>query len=162
MHQRPGIEMLQVPVVHEDDMSIRKVRVDWSTPWLQRTERALDTAYYSSAFYEYYRDELFALLEQRPERLWDLNLLTLRFLLDKIGIACTLKETTDFALPDTLPDDYRFRIHPKHPDSILQDLGLDRPYFQVFRDRFGFTPGLSSLDLLFNEGPDSILSLKRL
>jgi len=162
MHQRPGIEMLQVPVVHEDDMSIRKVQVDWSTPWLQRTERALDTAYYSSAFYEYYRDELFALLEQRPERLWDLNLLTLRFLLDKIGIACTLKETTDFALPDTLPDDYRFRIHPKHPDSILQDLGLDRPYFQVFRDRFGFTPGLSSLDLLFNEGPDSILSLKRL
>ena len=162
MHQRPGIEMLQVPVVHEDDMSIRKVRVDWSTPWLQRTERALDTAYYSSAFYEYYRDELFALLEQRPERLWDLNLLTLRFLLDKIGIACTLKETTDFAPPDTLPDDYRFRIHPKHPDSILQDLGLDRPYFQVFRDRFGFTPGLSSLDLLFNEGPDSILSLKRL
>ena len=162
MHQRPGIEMLQVPVVHEDDMSIRKVRVDWSTPWLQRTERALDTAYYSSAFYEYYRDELFALLEQRPERLWDLNLLTLSFLLDKIGIACTLKETTDFALPDTLPDDYRFRIHPKHPDSILQDLGLDRPYFQVFRDRFGFTPGLSSLDLLFNEGPDSILSLKRL
>lgn len=162
MHQRPGIEMLQVPVVHEDDMSIRKVRVDWSTPWLQRTERALDTAYYSSAFYEYYRDELFTLLEQRPKRLWDLNLLTLRFLLDKIGIACTLKETTDFALPDTLPDDYRFRIHPKHPDSILQDLGLDRPYFQVFRDRFGFTPGLSSLDLLFNEGPDSILSLKRL
>ena len=162
MHQRPGIEMLQVPVVHEDDMSIRKVRVDWSTPWLQRTERALDTAYYSSAFYEYYRDELFALLEQRPERLWDLNLLTLRFLLDKSGIACTLKETTDFALPDTLPDDYRFRIHPKHPDNILQDLGLDRPYFQVFRDRFGFTPGLSSLDLLFNAGPDSILSLKRL
>ena len=162
MHQRPGIEMLQVPVVHEDDMSIRKVQVDWSTPWLQRTERALDTAYYSSAFYEYYRDELFALLEQRPERLWDLNLLTLRFLLDKIGIACTLKETTDFAPPDTHPDDYRFRIHPKHPDSILQDLGLDRPYFQVFRDRFGFTPGLSSLDLLFNEGPDSILSLKRL
>lgn len=162
MHQRPGIEMLQVPVVHEDDMSIRKVRVDWSTPWLQRTERALDTAYYSSAYYEYYRDELFALLEQRPERLWDLNLLTLRFLLDKIGIACTLKETTDFAPPDTHPDDYRFRIHPKHPDSILQDLGLDRPYFQVFRDRFGFTPGLSSLDLLFNEGPDSILSLKRL
>ena len=162
MHQRPGIEMLQVPVVHEDDMSIRKVRVDWSTPWLQRTERALDTAYYSSAFYEYYRDELFDILRQRPERLWDLNLLTLRFLLDKIGIACTLKETTDFALPDTLPDDYRFRIHPKHPDSILQDLGLDRPYFQVFRDRFGFTPGLSSLDLLFNEGPDSILSLKRL
>ena len=76
-----GVEMLQVPVVHAEDMSIRSVRVDWSTPWLVRTERALDTAYYSSAYFEYYRDELFAILEERPERLWDLNLRTLDFLL---------------------------------------------------------------------------------
>jgi hypothetical protein len=32
----------------------------------------------------------------------------------------------------------------------------------VFADRFGFTPNLSVLDLLFNEGPDSILWLKKL
>jgi len=42
----------------------------------------------------------------------------------------------------------------------LADLGLERPYYQVFRDRLGgFTPRLSILDLLFNEGPDSILWL---
>ena len=165
-----GVEMLQVPVVHAEDMSIRSVRVDWSTPWLVRTERALDTAYYSSAYFEYYRDELFAILEERPERLWDLNLTTLRFLLKKTGITCTLQETADFAAPfepqegamDGIPDDYRFRIHPKRHDTILHDLGLEKPYFQVFADRFGFTPGLSALDLLFNEGPDSILWLKQL
>ena len=39
----------------------------------------------------------------------------------------------------------------------MKDLGLDRPYYQVFRDRMGgFTPGLSILDLLFNEGPDAV------
>ena len=60
-------------------------------------------------------------------------------------------------------DDFRYRIHPKHPDPVLQDLGLDQPYYQVFRDRMGgFTPGLSILDLLFNEGPDAILHLKRI
>ena len=53
-------------------------------------------------------------------------------------------------------------FHPKRPDSILSSLGLERPYFQVFADRFGFTPGLSVLDLLFNEGPDSLLWLKRI
>jgi predicted adenine nucleotide alpha hydrolase (AANH) superfamily ATPase len=40
-------------------------------------------------------------------------------------------------------------------------MGLGRPYWQVFRERFGFTPGLSVLDLLFNEGSDSILWLQR-
>ena len=39
---------------------------------------------------------------------------------------------------------------------------LKKPYYQVFSDRFGFTPGLSALDLLFNEGPDAVLWLKRL
>ena len=116
-----GRQMLQVPVVHAEDMSIKNVRVDWSTPWLLRTERALDTAYYNSAYFEYYRDELYALLEERPERLWDLNLMTLRFLLEKTGIACDLRETSDFAALDS---------------------------------------GLSARDLLFNEGPDSILWLK--
>ena len=56
-----------------------------------------------------------------------------------------------------MADDFRSVIHPKHPDTVLEDLGLNRPYYQVFRDKSGgFTPGLSLLDLLFNEGPDSL------
>ena len=46
---------------------------------------------------------------------------------------------------------------------MLEVLGLERPYYQVFQERLGgFTPRLSALDLLFNEGPDSILWLKKL
>ena len=33
------------------------------------------------------------------------------------------------------------------------------PYWQVFRDKFGFVDGLSILDLLFCEGPESICYL---
>ena len=56
--------------------------------------------------------------------------------------------------------DLREVIHPKRPNTILADMGLGHPYWQVFRERFGFTSGLSVLDLLFNEGPDSILWLR--
>ena len=71
--------------------------------------------------------------------------------------------TSAFAAPGSEPDDYRFSIHPKQPDPILESLGLERPYYQVFQERLGgFTPRLSALDLLFNEGPDSILWLKKL
>ena len=177
-----GPQMLQVPVIHgsrgEETLpsaslrdpvranatgsvspprSIKDILVDYSTPWVVRTERALDTAYETAAYYEYYRDELFALLDEKPATLWELNLNTIRFLINHIGIACTLEPTRDFATPGSVPDDYRTLIHPKRPDTVLKDLGLDRPYYQVFRDRMGgFTPRLSALDLLFNEGPDSL------
>ena len=158
-----GVQMLQVPVVHGDSWAISDVRVDYSTPWIVRTERALDTAYETSAYYYYYRDDLFTLLEARPASLWELNLSTIRFLLEKTGVACELSPTSAFAAPDTEADDFRIVIHPKRPDNILTGLGLDKPYYQVFRDRMGgFTPRLSALDLLFNEGPDSIAWIKAL
>jgi hypothetical protein len=155
--------MLQVPVIHAESMRITEVRVDYSTPWLIRTQRSLDAAYYTSAYFEYYRDDLFALMDEKPARLWDWNLSLAKFLLEKTGVACRLESTSSFVPPASAgPDDYRAGIHPKRPDAVLASLGLERPYFQVFADRFGFMPNLSVLDLLFNEGPDSILWLKRL
>ena len=181
-----GVQMLQVPIVHgwesvpfssaslrdpvranapekgTASQPIRQVRVDYSTPWVVRTQRALDTAYETSAYYEYYRDELFSLMDSRAETLWEWNGKLLRWCLEKTGIACRLEPTEDFVRPGSVPDDWRDAIHPKRPDTVLQDLGLSKPYYQVFRDRMGgFTPGLSILDLLFNEGPDSIGWLKR-
>lgn len=158
-----GVQMLQVPVVHGESKRITDIRVDYSTPWIVRTQRALDTAYETAAYYEYYRDQVFGLLEARPSTLFQLNLSTIRFLLEKTGVACELSPTTQFTGPDVEADDFRFSIHPKKQDTVLEDLHLDKPYYQVFRDRMGgFTPKLSCLDLLFNEGPDSILWLKSL
>ena len=157
-----GVQMLQVPVVHAGSMLVSEVQVDWSTPWLVRSQRALDAAYYTSAYYEYYRDDLFAVMDMKPALLWDWNLSLIRFILDKTGLACRFVPTESFTAPGTVPDDYRYVLHPKRPDTVLRDLGLEKPYYQVFSDRFGFTPGLSALDLLFNEGPDAVLWLKRL
>ena len=63
---------------------------------------------------------------------------------------------------DTTPaaEDFREVIHPKRENTIMRDLSLERPYWQVFRDKFGFVPGLSIMDLLFNEGPESICWLR--
>ena len=157
-----GPENLLVPVLHDGRTGIRDIRVDYSEPWVQRTERAIDSAYESSAYFEYYRDELFPLLDARPETLWELNLSLIRFFLDKTGIAADLRFTEDFHREVTSMPDYRSLIHPKKPDPVLPRLGLEKPYFQVFAHKFGFQPNLSVMDLLFNEGPDSILWLKRL
>lgn len=156
-----GVEMLQVPVVHGPDRRIGAVRIEYATPWVIRTQRALDTAYQTAPYYEHYRDDLFAILDSGEETLLGLNLALTRFFLAKTGVACELSLTSDYAPAGSVPDDWRGVLHPKRPNTILRDLGLARPYYQVFAAKFGFTPGLSILDLLFNEGPDSLLYIKR-
>ena len=159
-----GVENLSVPVVHEGGtfrLPITSIKVEYTTPWILRTERALDSAYLTSAYYEYYRDDIFSILESRPETLWELDMRLTEYLLEKTGIRAEFSLTGSYK-PALQEDDYRDVIHPKRPNTILHDLQLEKPYFQVFAGKHGFIPDLSVIDLLFNEGPDSILYLKRL
>ena len=158
-----GVQSLSFPIMHEGGthkLPISEIKVDYSTPWLQQHERAIISAYRTSAYFEYYQDELFDSLESKPERLLDLNMAILRFFIEKIGLAVDLRLTEDYV--KDAPDDFRELIHPKRPDNILKEMGLEKPYFQVFAPKYGFKSNLSVMDLLFNEGPDSILYLKRL
>ena len=159
-----GVQALSFPIVHEGGthkLPISEIKVDYSTPWLQQHERAIVSAYRTSAYFEYYQDELFEILESRSERLIDLNMSLLRFFIEKTGLSVDLRLTEEFA-KETPYDDLRETIHPKRPNTILADMGLEKPYFQVFSRKYGFKSDLSIMDLLFNEGPDSIMFLKRL
>ena len=95
----------------------------------------------------------------------------LRFFIEKIGLPVEIRTTSDYSREGIITEadgstviceDLREKIHPKHPNTILEDLGLKKPYFQVFAQKHGFQPDLSIMDLLFNEGPESIHYLKRL
>ena len=157
-----GVQALTFPIIHEGGthkQPVSDIRIDWSTPWLQQHQRAIVSAYRTSAYFEYYQDELFEILESRPERLFDLNMALTRFFIEKTGLAVDLRTTEEYSR-ETEMEDLREKIHPKRPNSILQDLGLGKPYFQVFAQKHGFQSDLSIMDLLFNEGPDSILYLK--
>lgn len=156
-----GVQALSFPIVHEGGthkLPISEIKVDYSTPWLQQHKRAIVSAYQTSAYFEYYQDELFAILDSRPEKLIDLNTALLRFFIEKTGIKVDLRMTEEYQKTPEM-DDYRESIHPKRPNSILSGLGLEKPYFQVFSGKYGFKSDLSIMDLLFNEGPDSILYL---
>ena len=101
-----------------------------------------------------------------PERLIDLNMALLRFFIEKAGLKVDLRLTDEYSqdglVGDVKCDDLREAIHPKRMNTILPDLKLEKPYFQVFAPKHGFKSDLSIMDLLFNEGPDSILYLKKL
>ena len=158
-----GPAYLNFPIVHEGshELPITEIKVDYSTPWVLKTKRAIASAYESSAFFDYYKDDLFSILDSHPETLFELDMRIIRFFLDKTGIAADLRLTDTFQSFSGV-EDYREVLHPKRPNTVLKDLGLEKPYFQVFARKYGFTSDLSIMDLLFNEGPDSICYLKNL
>jgi hypothetical protein len=187
-----GPAYLNFPIIHEGshELPITEIKVDYSTPWVLKTKRAIASAYESSAYFDYYKDDLFAIMDSRPETLFELDLRIIRFFLDKTGIAAELRLTESYtpighesfrraftrvgreARRDgrtpadrdqnlsLYGEDYREVLHPKRPNTVLKDLGLEKPYFQVFARKYGFISDLSIMDLLFNEGPDSICFLK--
>ena len=144
-----GVQTLSFPIVHTDgshnNIPIREVRVDYTTDWVTRHKRAIESAYRMSAYFDYYADELFDILDSHPDTLFSLNMQITGFFIGKAGLAVDLRETDTFCPygSDMYGDDFREKIHPKRPDTILHDMNLEKP-------------------LLFNEGPDSILYLKNL
>ena len=168
-----GVQTLSFPVVHEGGthkIPISSIKVDYSTPWIAQHKKAIISAYGTSAYFEYYQDELFEILDSRPEKLLDLNMALLRFFVEKTLLAVDIRLTDEY-VPSSeagqvmcgsdLCEDLRERIHPKRP-SVLGQLDMEKAYFQVFSQKHAFQPDLSIMDLLFNEGPDSILYLKKL
>ncbi len=164
-----GILVLTVPVLRNGGVHkspIKEIRIDYSKPWLQQHKRALEAAYMSSAFFEYYADDLFSVLDRKEPFLLDMNLLLTRKITELIGVKDNIRLTDSFIMPGGIkPEDnitdLRERIHPKYKgENLMQLYKKETPYYQVFSDNRGFISNLSVIDLLSNEGPNSISFLK--
>ena len=95
-----GMQSLSFPIIHESGTHkrpISEIRIDYSKPWVMQHKRAIISAYRTSAYFEYYQDELFEILDSRPERLIDLNTRLLKFFLDKTGIMADVRMTENYS-----------------------------------------------------------------
>lgn len=156
-----GPEAISVPVVHDGDIfhtPITEIRVDYKDQWVKKAWRAIESAYSTSAYFEYYKDDIYAILSSGIPTLWDLNLRIIEFFIQKIRLGIRIVPTESYASAGNALD-YRNVIHPKRQNTILKDLNMEKPYFQVFAGKYGFQSDLSVMDLLFNEGPQSLLYL---
>lgn len=143
---------------------IEDIKIDYSKPWVLQHKRAIEAAYMSSPFFEYYKDDIFPVLDSNTESLFELNLKLIKIIAELIGIECQVEVMDEYLTETQLEGfaDFRDVIHPKKKNNILEELQLNKPYYQVFTPKQGFVSNLSVLDLLFNEGPNSISYLQNL
>jgi hypothetical protein len=155
---------LTIPTEKADDPKclMRDVRISDHGNWRHIHWNALVAAYRHSPFFEYYADDFRPFYERKIEFLWDFNEQLRQTVCSLLDLHPTVLPTDEYRA-QLQPDeaDYRELIHPKRPFAELDASYHEAPYYQVFKDKHGFLPGLSIIDLLFNMGPEGLLVLSQ-
>ena len=156
-----GPTALVIPVVKTQGvkMPIRDVRIDYSTPWQRVHWKAIVSAYRSSAFFDYYEDDIRPLYEHEEPFLFDFNERILHLALELIGLNTKVEYTAEFTPANACEPDRRQLISPK-VDAAVDTKFKPQSYYQVFAPSKGFAANLSILDLLCNEGNNSLSVLQ--
>jgi hypothetical protein len=157
-----GIISLVVPVVkgRGTKIKIRDLQISYDTEWQRIHWATLCSAYNSSPFFEYYRDDLQSFFLNSFKFLFDFNLRILETLCELMEMNNTVFLTEDFEKVPENTLNLREAISPKKHKMKDDPYYISQTYTQVFSDKTGFIPNLSILDLLFNEGPNSITILQ--
>ncbi|MCL1943047.1 MAG: WbqC family protein [Candidatus Azobacteroides sp.] len=157
-----GLMVLSLPIEKRDDpkQPTKDVRLSEHGNWRHLHWNAIVSAYNSTPFFEYYRDDFYPFFEKKIPFLFDFNegLRALICELLSIESRVTFSECYQIDFSDEVAD-YRELIHPKK--KISSDVHFSpAPYYQVFESRYGFQANLSIIDLLFNMGPESGIVLR--
>lgn len=153
-----GVMDLTVPVEKSEKgkQKVCDARISAHTDWQKNHWRAIEAAYNSSPFFEYYKDDLLPFYTKKWSFLIDFNEQIQSKMLELLDWKADIDFTQHYTekYDDTFTD-LRDAFHPKKSDSDLND----KIYYQVFALKNGFVPNLSIIDLLFNMGNEAVLLL---
>lgn len=149
---------LSVPIVKPDTPKCltRDIRISDHGNWRHLHWHAILSAYNMSPFFEYYEEDFAPLYEKKYDFLLDFNEALRQIICRLLDIQPRIQYTETYR--PAVANDFRESIRPRQP---LPDPSFSpRPYYQVFKEKYGFLPNLSIVDLLFNMGPEGIVVLR--
>jgi hypothetical protein len=159
-----GLQRLSIPLKKgkNEQMPIQEVEISHGENWQKQHWGAITAAYSRSPFFDFYADDLVQLYEQKTRHLFTWNLAILHFFYEAWQITPNWELTTDYlAEAPNGVQDFRNQLLPKKNTDFAQSYLPDIKYRQVFEEKHGFIPNLSSLDLLFCTGPEGLAFLNR-
>ena len=154
-----GIQVLTIPVNKFSQGELNaEITINYAENWQRIHSKALESSYGKSPFYEFFEADLQNIFTTRYIYLQDFQKKSIEFLLhwmaasvDGLRIESKIKKVHFFSQSIDIED----------KTGVCRNLDLN-PYPQVFEDKWGFIPHLSTLDLLCNEGPESLSYLLNL
>ena len=153
-----GELVLSIPTVKPDTLKcpLKDIRISDHGNWRHLHWNALVSAYNMSPFFEYYEEDFAPFYEKKYEFLFDYNEELRQLICRLLDLHPNVSYTEEYQ-PE-VPNDFRETIRPKHEGE--DPCFSPKPYYQVFRDKHGFLPNMSIVDLLFNMGPEGLLVLR--
>lgn len=135
---------LSIPLINEGNKtSITNKKIAYTENWQAKHWRAIESSYNKSAYFEYFEEDLKNILLKKHELLFDLNLELIQHLLHILRLKREILFTSEYHASGDFVD--------LRDEAALGKMNFP-PYYQVFKDKTGFLPNMSVLDLIFNEG----------
>ena len=150
---------LNIPIKHLPKTKVKvhqkysEVKIDNEDRWQSVHWKSLKTAYQTSPFFEFYEDELAHLFRKKYLTLYEFNKDCFETVLECLQLDLDFEYTSEYKKQPENIVDLRNLSNAKSSLTIPQ-------YMQVFQERHGFLSNLCILDLLFNEGPNTVEYLR--
>jgi hypothetical protein len=137
-------------------MNIKSVKISYDEDWNVQHLKKIRDGYMRSPYYNFYIDELEAILLSSNDYLFDLNQNLFYWIMEKLDANLEITETKKYTHEVEDMTDLR-----AHKVGSLK-MSYKNSYPQVFEHKYGFIPDMSVLDLLMNQGPESLKYLKEM
>jgi len=150
---------LNIPIKHLPKTKVKvhqkytDVKIDNEEKWQKVHWRSLKTAYQTSPFFEFYEDEFAPLFSSKFDLLYAFNDACFETLIACLQMDLPIEKTSEYIKSPTDKLDLRMLSNAKTTTETPK-------YIQVFQEKYGFLSNLCILDLLFNEGPNSLEYLR--
>ena len=153
IHAANGKLILSIPVKYSSSKKekYKDIKICYNSSWQKIHLKSIESAYRNSPYYDFFEDYFIKFFNKKEKFLIDANIKSIEVIYDILDMKMKYDLTNDYKNKLENYTDYR-KLVDSNPDEKKSKIN----YSQVFQEKNGFISGLSSLDIIFNKGLESL------
>ena len=153
IHAANGKLILSIPVKYSSSKKekYKDIKICYNSSWQKIHLKSIESAYRNSPYYDFFEDYFIKFFNKKEKFLIDANIKSIEVIYGILDMKMKYDLTNDYKNKLENYIDYR-KLVDSNPDEKMSKIN----YSQVFQEKNGFISGLSSLDIIFNKGLESL------